>query len=77
MAPSALRLVTVVVVAGVLGSWLLPALAQADPLAALNGVSANPPSSAPEISFRALDGRQVRLEEFRGRPVLLTFFTTW
>lgn len=76
MAPTALSFVAIVVVAGVLGSWL-PALAQADPLAALNGVSANPPSSAPEIAFRALDGRQVRLEEFRGRPVLLTFFTTW
>jgi cytochrome oxidase Cu insertion factor (SCO1/SenC/PrrC family) len=76
VAPSALRLVTVVVVAGVLGSWL-PALGQADSLAALNGVSANPPSSVPDIAFRALDGRQVRLAEFRGRPVLLTFFTTW
>ena len=76
MAPGSLRLATVVVVACVLGSWL-PALAQAAPLAALNGVSANPPSSAPDVAFRALDGRQVHLAEFRGRPVLLTFFTTW
>jgi peroxiredoxin len=35
------------------------------------------PVPAPDVAFRALDGRPARLSELRGRPVLLTFFTTW
>jgi cytochrome oxidase Cu insertion factor (SCO1/SenC/PrrC family) len=36
-----------------------------------------PPTPAPDVAFRTLDGNPVRLSAFRGRPVLLTFFTTW
>ena len=32
--------------------------------------------TAPDLAFTALDGRQVRLSELRGKVVLLGFFTT-
>jgi len=51
--------------------------AQPDPLTAMNALRVTPPVAAPSVTFEGLDGRQVRLEAFRGRPVLLTFFTTW
>ena len=71
------RLVSfVAAVVAVLGAWL-PVEAQPDALAALKGIAATPPSPAPDVVFQALDGRRVGLDAFRGRPVLLTFFTTW
>jgi len=54
-----------------------PAAAQPDPLVAMNALRATPPPPAPDVTFRELDGRQVSLATFRGRPVLVTFFTTW
>jgi cytochrome oxidase Cu insertion factor (SCO1/SenC/PrrC family) len=51
--------------------------AQPDPLTEMNGLRVTPPVAAPRVTFQGLDGRHVRLEAFRGRPVLLTFFTTW
>jgi cytochrome oxidase Cu insertion factor (SCO1/SenC/PrrC family) len=45
-----------------------------EPMQALRLVS---PAPAPDVAFRALDGRPARLSELRGRPILLTFFTTW
>jgi thiol-disulfide isomerase/thioredoxin len=35
------------------------------------------PVSAGDFSLRALDGRKVRLAEFRGKVVLINFWTTW
>ena len=35
------------------------------------------PPPAPDVAFVSLDGRVMRLREFRGKPVLLGFFTTW
>jgi len=64
------------VLATVVGTWL-PVHAQPDPLAAMTGVAATPPAAAPDVAFQALDGRRVGLATLRGRPVLLTFFTTW
>jgi hypothetical protein len=32
---------------------------------------------APDPPFRALDGREVRVSQLRGRVVLVGFFTTW
>ncbi len=32
---------------------------------------------APEFELSALDGRSVKLSDFRGRPVLLNFWATW
>ena len=76
MARGALRLVTVTLAASVIASWL-PVQAQPDPLAAMNALSATPHAPAPDVAFQTLDGRGVSLAAFRGRPVLLTFFTTW
>jgi len=54
-----------------------PVDAQPDPLVAMNVLRVTPPVPAPDLTFQALDGRQARLATLRGRPVLLTFFTTW
>jgi cytochrome oxidase Cu insertion factor (SCO1/SenC/PrrC family) len=35
------------------------------------------PKAAPAFALPALDGRTVRLEDYRGRPLLLFFWTTW
>ncbi len=32
---------------------------------------------APQFSVRALDGKTVRLSDYRGRPVILDFWATW
>ncbi len=32
---------------------------------------------APSFSLRGLDGNQVSLSDFRGKPVLITFWATW
>ena len=34
-------------------------------------------SPAPDFSLKALDGTQVRLSDFKGRPVVLNFWATW
>jgi hypothetical protein len=34
------------------------------------------PTPGPDLTFRSLDGREVRLHEFRGKAVLLGFFRT-
>jgi cytochrome oxidase Cu insertion factor (SCO1/SenC/PrrC family) len=51
--------------------------AQADPFTSMNALRVAPPAPMPAVAFQTLDGRPVGLETFRGRPVLLTFFTTW
>ena len=56
---------------------LLSAEAQPDPFTAINALRVTPPVLAPDVAFQALDGREARLATLRGRPVLLTFFTTW
>ena len=35
------------------------------------------PTPAPDMVFRTLDGREVRVGDLRGQLVLLGFFTTW
>ena len=42
---------------------------------AIDRVSA--PSPVPDVAFRTLDGREVRVGDLRGQLVLLGFFTTW
>ena len=77
MTPGARRRVSAVLVAAVVAGAPLSVEAQPDPLAAMNGVATTPPAPAPDVAFQALDGGRVGLAAFRGRPVLLTFFTTW
>ena len=48
-----------------------------DPLEGMHAVRLDAPAPVPDVAFRALDGRPARLGEFTGRPVVLTFFTTW
>ncbi len=49
-------------------------------LAAMLGTAAaavNPDRSAPDFTLRTLDGPNLRLQEQRGRVVLLNFWATW
>jgi cytochrome oxidase Cu insertion factor (SCO1/SenC/PrrC family) len=67
---------------GVVASGMVAAAGRGTPSAAgpLTGLGVLRPGAAapaPDPAFRDLDGRQARLAEFRGRPLLLTFFTTW
>lgn len=48
-----------------------------DPLAAMGGLRPTAPEAAPDLAFTTLDGREVRVRDLRGKPVLLGFFTTW
>lgn len=44
----------------------------------LPGISTSGPTSdAPTFSVRGLDGKTLRLTDFRGKPVVLDFWTTW
>ena len=76
MGAGALTLAALSLVLGVV-TTVVPADAQLDPFVAMNGMRVTPPAPAPDVAFQALDGRQARLATLRGRPVLLTFFTTW
>jgi cytochrome oxidase Cu insertion factor (SCO1/SenC/PrrC family) len=53
-----------------------PARSAADPFLAMDVDRAGLPGPAPEVAFRSLEGREVRLGALRGRAVLLGFFTT-
>ena len=33
--------------------------------------------AAPDFSLKALDGKQIALTDFKGKPVLITFWATW
>jgi hypothetical protein len=48
-----------------------------DPFEAMGVLRVVPPAPVPDLAFRALDGRLVRLRDLRGKPVVLGFFTTW
>jgi thiol-disulfide isomerase/thioredoxin len=42
-----------------------------------HGQGPRPGSKAPEISYKTLEGKRVRLSELRGHPVVVTFWATW
>jgi len=65
----------------VLGMWLLaaaqPVGAAGDPFEALGSQAIPEPAPSPSLSLPDLTGRVVAIpEEFRGKVVLLGFFTT-
>ncbi|MGH9581139.1 MAG: redoxin domain-containing protein, partial [Terriglobales bacterium] len=46
--------------------------------AVADGISGDPRGAmAPEFALAALDGRTVRLSQFRGKAVVLNFWATW
>jgi len=53
-----------------------PTSAQDDPVAAMRAARVHPPAAAPEVMFQTLEGQPTRLDSLRGRPVMLTFFST-
>jgi cytochrome oxidase Cu insertion factor (SCO1/SenC/PrrC family) len=57
-------------------AWTL-SVAEDDAFGPLRALRVTPPAPAPSVAFKTLDGKPATLDEFRGRPVLLTFFTTW
>ncbi|MGH7264222.1 MAG: TlpA family protein disulfide reductase [Candidatus Rokuibacteriota bacterium] len=64
----------VLLLLGVVG--VAPVRSASDPFAAMAVDQAGLPVPAPDVAFRSLEGREVRLRELRGRVVLLGFFTT-
>ena len=77
MGTRALRAGVAVLLVGLAAGTMLPVSAQPDPFLTMNALRVIPPTPVPDVTFLGLDGRPWRLESFRGRPVLLTFFTTW
>lgn len=76
MGARALRLLALSLVLSVVMTMAV-ATAQPDPFATMNALRVTPPAPAPDVVFQTLDGNRTRLAAFQGRPVLLTFFTTW
>ena len=57
---------------------LLPlAVAAAPDFAALDVQKYDPPKPAPGFSLPDLDGRPVRLDDLKGKVVLLFYWATW
>ena len=64
--------------ASVIFAWLLAGTAAAtDPFEAMRVLRPSAPEPAPDVAFTTLDGRDVRVRDLRGKPILLGFFTTW
>ncbi len=77
MGTRALKAGVALLLGGLVAGSVGPAAAQPEPFEALNALRVMPPMAAPDVTFQGPDGRPARLGSFRGRPVLLTFFTTW
>ena len=68
------------------GLWLMPVTlmlggvtagdSAKDPFDAMGVDRPAEPFSAPDVGFRSLEGREVRVRDLQGRAVLLGFFTT-
>ena len=61
------------------GVWLGRAASDdlAEPMAAAGLVYLQEHVKAPDFQLPTPDGTQIRLSDFRGRTVLLNFWTTW
>jgi cytochrome oxidase Cu insertion factor (SCO1/SenC/PrrC family) len=65
------------VVGVALGLLLVGGASAAPDFASLQVQPYQPPKPAPAFALPSLDGRTVRLEDFRGKVVLLFFWATW
>jgi len=64
------------------GFWFLFAFwgivdAAEDPMSAAGVLKYSPGVTAPGFTMRDMDGRTIQLADFRGKVVLLFFWTTW
>ncbi len=64
------------------GFWILFAFlgivnAAEDPMSAAGVLKYSPGVTAPGFTMRDMDGRTIQLADFRGKVVLLFFWTTW
>ena len=77
MGTRALSVIVAILFVGLAAAGPGTAAAQPDLFVAMNALRVTPPVAAPAVRFDELDGWPASLKAFRGRPVLLTFFTTW
>jgi cytochrome oxidase Cu insertion factor (SCO1/SenC/PrrC family) len=54
-----------------------PSRAVGDPMTAVGAFKFNKGTVAPEFNIENLAGNPVKLEDFRGKVVLLDFWATW
>jgi cytochrome oxidase Cu insertion factor (SCO1/SenC/PrrC family) len=78
----ALTLIKVRFILMVFGSWILlaswvPLYAADDPLADAGILQGRGKMIAPSFELEDLNGKRVKLEDFRGHVVLLDFWATW
>ncbi len=67
----------VAIVIWAIGAPLGSGYAGEDPMAEAGVLRLLETKKAPDFSLEDLDGNQVKLEEFRGKFVLLVFWATW
>lgn len=67
---------TSAVILGLFGLWVAYLLlVPQDSKAAGTGIAVG--AAAPDFELTSLDGKPVKLSEFKGRPVMINFFATW
>jgi cytochrome c biogenesis protein CcmG, thiol:disulfide interchange protein DsbE len=54
-----------------------PAVAAGPDFAGMQVQSYDPPKAAPPLALPSLDGKTVRLEDLKGKVVMVVFWATW